>query len=76
MSNAIEQYKWKERQTYDGEPEKFTLYQATKTKDRFYINYLQARTVWKKSFINDMCFPTIDLAEELITNIDEELIKL
>jgi len=69
--NSIEQYKWKERQTYDGDPEKFTLYIATK--GRFYINYLQARIEWKKNFIDDMCFPTINQAEKLIEEIDKEL---
>jgi len=72
--DALEQYRWKERQIYKGETENFKFY--IRTKDRFYINYLHARMDWKKDYVNDMCMTTLASTTQLVSDIEKELIKL
>lgn len=70
--NALENYHWEKRITYQGdqEYEKFMFNLASE--GRFYINYLYARNLWKDNFINDIAKPNIKQAEFLISIINRE----
>ena len=71
--NALENYHWEKRITYQGDQEYQKFMFNLASEGRFYINYFYARKSWKENFINDIVKPNIKQAEFLISIIDGDL---
>ena len=72
--SGLNRYRLSKYAEYEGDYDRF--YFNMSSQDRFYVNYLKSRISWKKNYINDICSPTIEKAERLITFIEEEIKNL
>ncbi len=69
--NTRVQYQREKMKSVQGSPGVF--WRLSTSEDPFFKNYLHYRVNWKRNFIEDILYPSMNKAEQIISKIEDEL---